>query len=182
MKKPSPAERDALVRRRSAPLATPTDLKAAATRDITAALNVILADVFSLYIKTKNFHWHMSGPHFRDYHLLLDEQADQIYAMADPIAERVRKLGGSTLRSIGHIARTTRVADNDAEYVEPLDMLAELREDNKTLTSALRGVHAVCDEHNDIASASLIEVWIDETERRTWFLFEAARRGDATGH
>jgi starvation-inducible DNA-binding protein len=124
----------------------------------------------------------MSGPHFRDYHLLLDEHADQIYAMADPIAERVRKLGGSTLRSIGHIARTTRVADNDAEYVEPLDMLAELREDNKTLTSALRRVHEVCDEHNDIATASLIEVWIDETERRTWFLFEAARRGDATGH
>jgi starvation-inducible DNA-binding protein len=182
MKKTSAANRDELVRRRRAPLATPTDLKAAATRDITAALNVILADVFSLYIKTKNFHWHMSGPHFRDYHLLLDEHADQIYAMADPIAERVRKLGGSTLRSIGHIARTTRVADNDAEYVEPLDMLAELREDNKTLTSALRGVHEVCDEHNDIATASLIEVWIDETERRTWFLFEAARRGDATGH
>ncbi|MGH8232162.1 MAG: Dps family protein [Steroidobacteraceae bacterium] len=182
MKKTSAASRDELVRRRGAPLATPTDLKAEATRDITAALNVILADVFSLYIKTKNFHWHMSGPHFRDYHLLLDEQADQIYAMADPIAERVRKLGGSTLRSIGHIARTTRVADNDAEYVQPLDMLAELREDNKTLTSALRGVHEVCDEHNDIASASLIEVWIDETERRTWFLFEAARRGDGTGH
>jgi starvation-inducible DNA-binding protein len=182
MKKTPIANRAELVRRRSAPLATPTDLKAAATRDITAALNVILADVFSLYIKTKNFHWHMSGPHFRDYHLLLDEHADQIYAMADPIAERVRKLGGSTLRSIGHIARTTRVADNDAEYVEPLDMLAELREDNKTLTSALRRVHEVCDEHNDIATASLIEVWIDETERRTWFLFEAARRGDATGH
>jgi starvation-inducible DNA-binding protein len=182
MKKPTTATKQELVRRRSAPLATPTDLKAAATRDITAGLNAILADVFALYIKTKNFHWHMSGPHFRDYHLLLDEHADQIYAMADPIAERVRKLGGSTLRSIGHIARTQRLADNDAEYVEPLDMLAELREDNKTLVAALRVAHDLCDEHRDIASASLIEVWIDETERRTWFLFEASRRGDATGH
>jgi len=124
----------------------------------------------------------MSGPHFRDYHLLLDEQSDQIYAMTDPIAERIRKLGGHTLRSIGHIARLQRIKDNDAEYVEPLDMLAELREDNMSLASRLREVHAVCDEHNDIASASLIEVWIDETERRTWFLFEASRHGDATGH
>ncbi|MFI4905605.1 MAG: Dps family protein, partial [Steroidobacterales bacterium] len=141
-----------------------------------------LADVFALYLKTKNFHWHMSGPHFRDYHLLLDEQADQIFAMADPIAERIRKLGGSTLRSIGHIARTQRLLDNDAEYVEPLDMLAELRDDNKTLTAALREVHDLCDKHRDIASASLIEVWVDETERRAWFLFEASRGGDATGH
>jgi starvation-inducible DNA-binding protein len=171
-----------LVMRRKAPLATPTDLKANATKDIAGAMNVILADVFALYLKTKNFHWHMSGPHFRDYHLLLDEQADQIYAMADPIAERIRKLGGSTLRSIGHIARTQRILDNDAEYVEPLDMLAELREDNKTLAAHLREVHNVCDEHRDIATASLIEVWIDETERRTWFLFEASRHGDATGH
>lgn len=165
-----------------APLATPTDLKPAATRDISAAMNGILADVFALYIKTKNFHWHMSGPHFRDYHLLLDEQADQLFAMTDAIAERVRKLGRTTLRSIGHIARTQRVLDNDAEYVEPEDMLAELREDNQTLAARLREAHGVCEDHNDIATASLIEVWIDETERRTWFLFEAIRRGDSSGH
>ena len=171
-----------LVMRRKAPLATPTDLKANATKDIAGAMNVILADVFALYLKTKNFHWHMSGPHFRDYHLLLDEQADQIYAMTDPIAERIRKLGGSALRSIGHISRSQRILDNDADYVEPLDMLAELREDNKTLAAHFREVHNVCDEHRDIATASLIEVWIDETERRTWFLFEASRHGDATGH
>jgi starvation-inducible DNA-binding protein len=171
-----------LQRRQKAPLVTPTDLTAAATRDIVGAMNAILADAFSLYLKTKNFHWHMSGPHFRDYHLLFDEQADQIYAMTDPIAERVRKLGGTTLRSIGHIARLQRVLDNDAEYVEPSDMLAELREDNKTLAARLREAHNVCDKHRDIATASLIEVWIDETERRTWFLFEASRRGDATGH
>ena len=138
-------------------------------------MNAILADVFALYLKTKNFHWHMSGAHFRDYHLLLDEQADQLYAMTDPIAERVRKVGGTTLRSIGHIGRTQRVLDNDAGYVEPLDMLAELREDNKLLVSRLREAHSVCDEHDDIATASLIEVWIDETERRSWFLFEAGR-------
>ena len=171
-----------LERRQKAPLVTPTDLTAAATKDITGAMNAILADAFALYLKTKNFHWHMSGPHFRDYHLLLDEQADQIYAMTDPIAERVRKLGGTTLRSIGHIARLQRVLDNDAEYVEPLDMLAELREDNKTLAARMREAHNVCDEHRDVATASLIEVWIDETERRTWFLFEATRHGDATGH
>ena len=168
--------------RQKAALVTPTDLKAAATKDIAGALNAILADVFALYLKTKNFHWHMSGPHFRDYHLLLDEQADQIYAMADPMAERIRKLGGTTMRSIGHIARTQRLLDNDAEYVQPLDMLAELCEDNKTVAAALRRAHDVCDEHRDIASASLIEVWIDETERRTWFLFESSRRGDPTGH
>jgi starvation-inducible DNA-binding protein len=178
-KKPEPKE---LKARQRAPLATPTDLKAAATKDITAALNGILADVFAIYLKTKNFHWHMSGPHFRDYHLLLDEQADQIYAMTDPIAERIRKLGGSTLRSIGHIARTQRVLDNDAEYVEPLDMLGELREDNKTLAARLREAHNVCDDHRDIATASLIEVWIDETERRTWFLFESSRHGGTAGH
>jgi starvation-inducible DNA-binding protein len=171
-----------LQRRQNPPLITPTDLSSAATKDITGAMNAILADTFSLYLKTKNFHWHMSGPHFRDYHLLLDEQADQIYAMTDPIAERVRKLGGTTIRSIGHIARLQRVPDNDAEYVEPSDMLAELREDNKTLAARLREAHNVCDEHDDIATASLIEVWIDETERRTWFLFEASRHGDATGH
>ena len=182
MDQTSTSKRAALKRRQAAPLLTPTDLKAAATRDIAAAMNAILADVFALYLKTKNFHWHMSGPHFRDYHLLLDEHADQIYAMSDPIAERVRKLGGSTLRSIGHIARTQRIKDNDAEYVEPLDMLAELGQDNQDLAARLREVHNVCDEHRDIATASLIEVWIDETERRTWFLFEASRHGDATGH
>jgi starvation-inducible DNA-binding protein len=163
-------------------LATPTDLKAAATKDISGAMNAILADVFALYLKTKNFHWHMSGPHFRDYHLLLDEQGDQLFAMTDPIAERIRKLGGTTLRSIGHIARIQRVLDNDADYVEPEDMLAELCGDSKTLAASLREVHGVCEEHNDIATASLIEVWIDETERRTWFLFEASRRGDSSGH
>ncbi len=171
-----------LEHRQKAPLATPTDLTATATKNITGAMNGILADVFALYLKTKNFHWHMSGPHFRDYHLLLDEQADQIYAMTDPIAERVRKVGGATLRSIGHIARIQRVLDNDAEYVEPLDMLAELREDNQMLAARMREAHNVCDEYRDVATASLIEVWIDETERRTWFLFEASRRGDATGH
>ena len=180
MKKPSAAKMEELVQRRKAPLATPTDLKAAATKDIAAAMNPILADVYALYLKTKNFHWHMSGPHFRDYHLLLDEQAEQIFAMTDPIAERIRKVGGATLRSIGHIARTQRVLDNDAEYVQPHDMLAELRDDNKALAAALREAHDVCDEHRDIATASLTEVWIDETERRTWFLFEATRHGDSS--
>ncbi|HEY4211083.1 MAG TPA: DNA starvation/stationary phase protection protein [Steroidobacteraceae bacterium] len=175
-------KREQLVSRRAAPLVTPTDLGAAASKDISGGLNAVLADVFALYLKTKNFHWHMSGPHFRDYHLLLDEHADQIYAMSDPIAERIRKVGGNTIRSIGHIARLQRIKDNDADYVEPLDMLAELREDNMALAASLRQVHNVCDEHGDIATASLIEVWIDETERRTWFLFEASRRGDATGH
>jgi len=164
-----------LKRRQALPLATPTDLEIEATRDIAGALNAILADVFALYLKTKNFHWHMSGPHFRDYHLLLDEQADQIFAMTDPVAERIRKVGGTTLKSIGHIARTQRVLDNDADYVEPLDMLAELSEDNKAFAASLRETHELCDEHRDIATASLIEVWIDETERRTWFLFEASR-------
>jgi starvation-inducible DNA-binding protein len=167
--------------RRKAPLATPSDLKAAASKDIAAALNPILADVFAMYLKTKNFHWHMSGPHFRDYHLMLDEQADQLYAMTDPIAERIRKVGGTTLTSISHISRTQRVLDNDAQYVLPMDMLAELRDDNKMLAARLREAHDLCDEHRDIASASLIEVWIDETERRTWFLFESTRQGE-TGH
>ena len=165
-----------LTQRRDAPLATRTDLSRAGVKDISAALNLILADVFALYVKTKNFHWHMSGPHFRDYHLLLDEHADQLFAMTDPVAERVRKLGGITLRSIGQNSRTQRVLDNDAEYVEPLDMLAELAEDNKTLTVRLRQAHNVCDKYRDVATASLIEVWIDETERRSWFLFEATRR------
>jgi starvation-inducible DNA-binding protein len=171
-----------LRKRQQAPLRTRTDLKQEATRDVAGVMNALLADVFALYLKTKNFHWHMSGPHFRDYHLLLDEQSDQLFAMTDPIAERVRKVGGSTLRSIGHIARSQRVLDNDADYVEPLDMLAELRDDNKDLAARLREAHGVCDEHRDIATASLIEVWIDETERRTWFLFEASRGADSGGH
>jgi starvation-inducible DNA-binding protein len=167
--------------RQAAPLLTPTDLGPTATRDVAAALNLLLADAFALYIKTKNFHWHMSGPNFRDYHLLLDEQGDQIFAMTDPLAERVRKIGGTTLRSIGQIANMQRVSDNDAEYVTAQDMLAELRDDNKQLVGAMREAHAVCDESNDVASASLIEVWIDETERRTWFLFEATRRSNEPG-
>src|SRR6059058_5760666 len=146
MKNPAVTDMSDLKKRRKAPLATPTDLSAAATRDIAGALNGILADVFALYLKTKNFHWHMSGPHFRDYHLLLDEQADQLYAMSDPIAERIRKVGGSTLRSIGHIARLQRIKDNDADYVDPLDMLSELREDNQQLAARLREVHDVVDE------------------------------------
>jgi starvation-inducible DNA-binding protein len=165
-----------LRQRRIAPLSTPTGLGANATRDITAALNPLLADVFALYLKTKSFHWHMSGPHFRDYHLLLDEHAEQIFAMTDPVAERVRKVGGLTLHSIGEIARLQRVLDNDAEYVSPQDMLAELRDDNEALATALREAHGVCEEHGDVATTSLIEVWIDETERRSWFLFEAAGR------
>jgi starvation-inducible DNA-binding protein len=182
MKKSEATQASNVKRKQEAALNTPTDLKAAATKDISGALNAILADAFALYLKTKNFHWHMSGPHFRDYHLLLDEQADQLFAMTDPIAERIRKVGGTTLRSIGHIARTQRVLDNDAEYVEPEDMLAELREDSTTLAARLREAHNVCEEHRDIASASLIEVWIDETERRAWFLFEAGRRADSSGH
>lgn len=152
-----------------------TGLSEAATRDISAALNALLADVFVLYLKTKNFHWHMSGPHFRDYHLLLDEQSEQVFAMTDPIAERVRKIGGTSLRSIGHIARIQRIPDNDASYVEPQDMLAELRSDNLRLTSEMREVHVTCEEYDDVATASLIEVWIDEAERRSWFLYEAGR-------
>jgi starvation-inducible DNA-binding protein len=160
---------------RLAPLDTPTDLRANAVPEISGALNIVLADMFALYLKTKNFHWHMSGPHFRDYHLLLDEQSEQIFATTDDIAERVRKIGGTTLRSIGQIGRLQRVLDNDADFVTPLDMLAELRDDNKQLAASLRETHAICDEHNDVASASLIENWIDEAERRTWFLFEATR-------
>src|SRR5437667_12781245 len=167
-----------LERRQEVPLMTPTDLKAEATKNIAGAMNAILADVFALYLKTKNFHWHMSGPHFRDYHLLLDEQGEQLFAMTDPIAERIRKLGGTTLRSIGQVSRTQRVVDNDADYVEPLDMLAELAEDNRTLAARLREAHNVCEEHRDVATTSLIEVWIDETERRTWFLFETTRRAN----
>ena len=160
---------------RRAPLETPTDLKSNAVKDIAGALTTVLADMFALYVKTKNFHWHMSGRHFRDYHLLLDEQSEQIFATTDDIAERVRKIGGTTLRSVGQIGRLQRVRDNDADFVTPLDMLAELREDNKQLAASLRETHGLCDEHGDVASASLIETWIDEAERRTWFLFEATR-------
>ncbi|MBI5129344.1 MAG: DNA starvation/stationary phase protection protein [Rhodopseudomonas palustris] len=158
-------------------LDSPTDLSSEATRDIAAALRALLADVFAIYLKTKNFHWHMSGPHFRDYHLMLDEQSDQIFGMTDPIAERARKIGGSTLHSIGHIARTQRILDNDADYVDPQDMLAELRSDNQQLTSELRRVHELCDAFGDVATASLIENWIDDAERRVWFLNEAGQGG-----
>lgn len=167
-----------LAARRKSPLATPTDLGAEATKDISGALNKLLADVFALYLKTKNFHWHMSGPHFRDYHLLLDEQAEQIFAMTDDIAERVRKIGGTTIHSIGHVARLQRLSDNDAEYVDPPDMLSELREDNKALLTSMRETHELCDDKNDVATTSLLENWIDETERRIWFLFEATRKGE----
>lgn len=162
--------------RKTANLATPTDLGANATKELAGGLNILLADVYALYLKTKNFHWHVSGPHFRDYHLLLDDQATQIDAMTDAIAERVRKLGGTTIRSIGHIKRLQRVLDNDADYVTPHDMLAELRDDNIELNKHMRTLHELCDEHGDIASASLIENWIDETEKRVWFLFETGRR------
>jgi len=161
--------------RRKAPLQTPSHYDSNAIRDLSGALTALLADSFALYLKTKNFHWHVSGPHFRDYHLMLDEQGDQIFAMTDPLAERVRKIGGTTLRSIGHVARLQRVEDNDADYVTPQDMLAELRNDNKDLVGRLREAHELCEEHEDVATASLIEVWIDETERRVWFLFEATR-------
>lgn len=164
--------------KRLAPLRTPTSLSEDATRDISAALTGLLADVFAIYLKTKNFHWHVSGPHFRDYHLLLDEQAAELFAMTDPIAERARKIGGTTLRSIGQIAKESRVSNNDADYVDPLDMLAELRDDNNDLVGRMREVHDLCDEHGDIATASLLENWVDETERRVWFLFETGRRGN----
>jgi starvation-inducible DNA-binding protein len=162
-----------------ASLETPTNLGSNPVQDISVALNFLLADMFALYVKTKNFHWHMSGPHFRDYHLLLDEQAEQIFGTIDPIAERVRKIGGMTLRSIGHIGRLQRFLDNDADFVTPLDMLAELRDDNKQLVANLRELHGLCDQHGDVASASLLENWIDEAERRTWFLFEATRRSNS---
>jgi starvation-inducible DNA-binding protein len=164
--------------RRMASLATPTTLSPGATADISAALNLLLADLFALYVKTKNFHWHVSGPHFRDYHLLLDEQAGEVFALTDAVAERVRKVGGTTLRSIGQIARLQRVLDNDADYVTPLDMLAELRDDNGQLAARMRQVHGVCEEHGDVATASMLEVWIDEAERRVWFLFETSRAGE----
>ena len=158
------------------PLTTPTTLSKAAVHDISEALKLLLSDAFALYLKTKNFHWHMSGPHFRDYHLMFDDQGEQIFSMTDAIAERARKLGGATVRSIGQISRFQRIVDNDAEYVKPLDMIAELRDDNAILTQYMREVHALCDEAGDVATASLLENWIDETERRTWFLFECGRQ------
>jgi starvation-inducible DNA-binding protein len=170
-----PTTQDELGTRRRATLATPSDLGAETIKNITGALNALLADVFAIYVKAKNFHWHVSGPHFRDYHLLLDEQASQLFAMTDDIAERVRKIGGTTIRSIGHIARLQRISDNDADYVDPLDMLAELREDNRTILANMREVHDLCSESNDVATTSLLENWIDETERRIWFLFETGR-------
>jgi starvation-inducible DNA-binding protein len=163
-------------------LATPTDLGANAAKDIAGALNLLLADTFALYLKTKNFHWHISGPHFRDYHLLLDEQADQIFSTVDVLAERVRKIGQPTLRSVGDISRQQRISDNDAVYVDPQDMLAELRDDNQRFITSMRETHDVCDEHGDVATTSLLEVYIDEAEKRVWFLYEASRRGDPTGH
>jgi starvation-inducible DNA-binding protein len=175
MKRNNSTKTAELRQKRDIPLTVPTDLARSAVKDIAGAMNAILADVFALYLKTKNFHWHMSGPHFRDYHLLLDEHGDQLYAMTDPIAERIRKLGGLTIKSIGQISRIQRVLDNDADYVDPSDMIAELAEDNQTLAARLREAHNVCDEDRDVATASLIEVWIDETERRTWFLTEIKR-------
>jgi starvation-inducible DNA-binding protein len=160
---------------RIAPLETPTDLESNAVRDLAGSLNILLADMFGLYLKTKNFHWHVSGPHFRDYHLMLDEQGDQIFATTDAIAERIRKIGATTLRSIGHIKRLQRIEDNDADFVTPLGMLSELRDNNKQLVTNMRETHGLCDKHGDVATASLLENWIDEAERRTWFLFEATR-------
>src|SRR5713101_141022 len=166
----------AMVRRPStAALGTPTDLSAEAVDAVTAALNPLVADAFALYLKTNNFHWHVSGPHFRDYHLLLDEQAGQIFAMTDDIAELVRKIGAVTIRSIGQVARLKRLSDNDADYVDPLDMLAELREDNRAMLAGMREVHDLCDGENDVATTSLLENLINETERRIWFLFETGR-------
>jgi starvation-inducible DNA-binding protein len=179
MKETAIMNTEAAKTRRKAPLATPTNLGRDAVRDISGALTMLLADMFALYLKTKNFHWHVSGPHFRDYHLLLDEQAEQIFAATDPIAERVRKIGGTTLRSIGQISRQQRLLDNDAEYVTPLDMLAELRDDNLQLVAYMREIHDLCDEHGDVASTSLLENWIDEAERRIWFLYETTRRAGA---
>jgi len=151
---------------------TPSDLGGDAVVEISGSLRKLLADVFTLYLKTKNFHWHMSGKHFRDYHLLLDEQASQIFAMTDEVAERARKIGGTTIHSIRDIAEHQRLKDNNSEFVPPHDMLSELRDDNQMLTRELRSTHELCDHHNDVATASLIENWIDETERRTWFLSE----------
>ena len=168
--------------RTASELDTPTDLDDKAVAEVSKTLNGVLADAFALYLKTKNFHWHISGPHFRDYHLMLDEHADAIFATTDPIAERVRKISGTTLRSIGHISQLQSIKDNDDQFVGPNEMLRELMNDNKAVAAAMRKAHEVCDKHEDVASASLLENYIDETERRTWFLFEASRKADATGH
>ncbi len=170
------ATTDERIERQRAPITTPSDLASEAIHNITGALNALLADVFALYLKTKNFHWHMSGPHFRDYHLLLDDHSDQLFAMTDDLAERVRKIGGTTVRSIGHICRLQRVKDNDAEYVTPEDMLSELRSDEMDVVLRMRAVHALCDDAGDVATASLLENWIDQGQRRSWFLFETTRR------
>ena len=169
--------RNEIAKRREVPLRTPTVLGKENVQNITGELNVLLAGVFALYLKTKNFHWHVSGPHFRDYHLLLDEHADQIFAMTDDIAERIRKLGETTIRSIAHVARLKHIADNDAEYVEPLDMFGELREDNQALVARMVEIHDLCDEANDVATASFLENWMDEAQRRVWFMFETSRTG-----
>ena len=169
-------------RKVAAPLDTPTDLSEAAVRELSAKLNEILADAFTLYLKTKNFHWHVSGPHFRDYHLLLDEQSAQIFGTTDEIAEHVRKIGGTTLRSIGHISKLQRIKDNDSEFVLPVDMLRELADDNRTLVQNMREAHEVASDNDDFATTSLLEVFIDQAERRAWFLFEASCSGDRTGH
>ena len=167
--------------RRTARLETPSTRTSQQRRELAGGLNLLLADLFALYFKTKNFHWHVSGPHFRDYHLMLDQQADQIFATTDPLAERVRKLGATTLHSIGHVARLQRVLDNDSEFVTPLDMLAELREDNSQLAVRMKEAHGLCDEEGDIATASLLEGWIDEAETRAWYLFEASRPAESAG-
>jgi starvation-inducible DNA-binding protein len=164
--------------RRTAPLDSPSGLSAEAVRDLPPALTTLLADTFALYVKVKNYHWHMSGPHFRDWHLLLDEHGEQIFAMTDDIAERARKIGGATLKSVGQISRLQRIKDNDAAFVTPRDMLAELKVDNKALAGYMRSLHDTCDELGDVATASLLENWIDETERRVWFLFEATRHAE----
>lgn len=177
-----PTTEDKLAGRQQATLATPSDLGSEAVKNISGALNALLADVFALYMKTKNFHWHVSGPHFRDYHLLLDEQSEQIFATVDDLAERVRKIGGATLRSIGHIGRLMRIKDNDEDFVAPLDMLRELMADNKATIEAMRAAHELADEHGDVATASLLETFIDDAEKRTWFLFEASRGMDRSGH
>lgn len=168
--------------RTPAVMATPTDLDKAGVEKIAKAVNGLVADAFALYVKTKNFHWHLTGPHFRDYHVMLDEQADQIFASIDPLAERVRKLGATTLRSIGHIAGMQTIKDSDAERVPPLEMLNELIADNKAMAKAMRKAHGLCDDNEDVATASLLEIYIDETERRTWFLFEASRPAESGGH
>jgi starvation-inducible DNA-binding protein len=166
----------------AADLKTPTDLKIGNIKEVTLAINALVADAFALYIKTKNFHWHLSGPNFRDFHVMLDEQATQIFDSIDPLAERVRKLGGTTIRSISHIAKLQSLKDNNDEYVTPLEMLAELQADNQMVAKNMRSAHKVCDDNDDFATSSLLEIYIDETERRLWFLFESSRSADSTGH